>query len=114
RLGSQSASGLWENGGKDPIGATIDALLALLREGVTAAHPVHGAQIKKAVEALLEAVLRAPHTDKAELALALAWLCSTGRRTRKQIEDAARGHASLVAALGDEAKVRARVDALAC
>jgi Ca-activated chloride channel family protein len=117
RLSQQAASGLWENGGKDPIAATIDALLALLRDGVTAAHPVHGAQIKKAVDALVETVLRTKGTETrlVELALALAWLCSTGRRTRRTIEDAARaqaGLASLAAMLGDEVAVRARIDAL--
>src|SRR5205085_2446500 len=49
-LSTQAASGLWEEAGKDPIESTATTLVALLRLGVTAAHPVHGAQVKKAVE----------------------------------------------------------------
>jgi Ca-activated chloride channel family protein len=119
-LSRQAASGLWEEPGKDPLATTIDALLALLREGVTGAHPVHGAQIKKAVDALVDALAAgrpAPADQRiVELALALAWLHSTGRRTRRTIEDATRarqGLDALVATLGDERAVRARVDALA-
>src|SRR5262249_28759958 len=53
-LGKQLASGMWDDGKGGEVRATVRALLALLERGVTTAHPLHGAQVKKAVEALLE------------------------------------------------------------
>src|SRR5262249_38049916 len=56
-LARQGASGLWDAPGEStPLRATLDALLSLLRANVTTAHPVHGAQIKKAISALLSAL----------------------------------------------------------
>ena len=117
-LERQSASGLWEEEGRDPVEATALALLALLRYGLTTAHPVHGAQLRKAVNALLERlVTTSPPARIRELALGVAWLLASGRRTRRAIEDATRGGGSDLAALaatfGDEPAVRARVDLLA-
>ncbi len=114
-LERQAASGLWEQPGEPALACTIDALLVLLHQGVDATHPVHGAQVKKAIEALVDEALRAAaQANEVMLALALAWLLASGRRTRRAIEDAARGRAELATlALGDEAAVRARVDALA-
>ena len=114
----QAASGLWEEPGRDPIDVTVDALLALVRLGVSASHPVHGAQTKKAVDALLEALSHAPNLDPklAELALAAAWLLSTGRRTRVAIKDAAAhrpGLEGLAAVLGRDEDVRAHVERIA-
>jgi Ca-activated chloride channel family protein len=83
---------------------------------------VHGAQIRKAVDALLATLDAAARAGGArsprvvELALALAWLLSSGRRTRRAIESAVRADGAmgaLASTLGDEPAVRARVDALA-
>ncbi len=57
-LASQLASGLWAGTGTGPepvrqARATAMALLELLRQGITSNHALHGAQVKKAVEALL-------------------------------------------------------------
>lgn len=116
-LSRQDASGLWEEAGRDPVEATALALLALLRLGLSTSHPVHGAQVKKAVDALLDhlATTTAPPRVR-ELALGVAWLLASGRRTRRAVEDAARGSGSDLAALtatfGSEPAVRARVDLL--
>jgi Ca-activated chloride channel family protein len=111
-LSKQAASGLWETAGKDPIETTAVTLVALLKLGVTAAHAVHGAQVKKAVEALLERFAATPPKDAriAQLALGVAWLMATGRRTKKQIEDTAQ---ACGAKLDDETRVRAEVERLA-
>ena len=90
-LERQSASGMWEERGRDPIEVTVQILLILVRLGVTSSHPVHGAQTKKAVTALLLAVESAKSLEPklAELAFAAVWLLSTGRRTRVAIKDMA-------------------------
>lgn len=108
----QSASGLWEEPGVDPIESTAAKLVALDRLGITSAHPVYGAQIKKAVEALLERLAASPPEDPriAQLALAAAWLLASGRRTRGSIEAAGAAHGL---ALGDEAAARALIERLA-
>jgi Ca-activated chloride channel homolog len=116
-LSRQAASGLWEEPGGDSVTLTVEALLALYRLGLTTAHAVHGAQLKKAVEALLAQLASepvGPHLH--ELALGVAWLVATGRRTRQSIENTARGGgaalAALASALGDESGVRTFVDRL--
>lgn len=114
-LAQQSASGLWETTGRDPILVTIDALLVLLRAGVTTAHAVHGAQTKKAVDAVLDALAAEGAVDPKtiELALGVAWLLSTGRRTRTAIRDAAQkiaGASTLATLLGRDDEVRAHVE----
>lgn len=111
-LERQSASGLWEEQGRDSIEVTVEALLVLVRLGVSTSHPVHGAQTKKAVDALLAALEAAPRLDPklAEIALAALWLVSTGRRTRVAIKNAANGRPGLErlgAMLGRDAEVRA-------
>jgi Ca-activated chloride channel family protein len=117
-LERQSASGMWEEAGRDPIEVTVDALLVLLRLGITTSHPVHGAQAKKAVDALLAALVAAPAVAPklAELALAALWLLSTGRRTRVAIKDATTarpGLEDLAAVLGRDDDVRAHVERIA-
>jgi len=117
-LGCQSSSGLWEAQGRDPIEVTVAALLVLLRLGVSTSHPVHSAQTKKAVDALLDALGRAASLDPklAELALAALWLLSTGRRTRTAIKDATAarpGLEGLAAILGRDDDVRAYVERVA-
>ena len=118
-LERQSASGMWEEPGRDPIEVTVEALLVLVRLGVSSSHPVHGAQAKKAAAALLDAIEAAPQLDPklAELALAALWLLSTGRRTRQAIKDVASRRAGLeglAALLGhDDVDVRAHVERIA-
>ncbi len=118
-LETQLASGLWQGSGSEPepvrqARATALALLELLRQGITSSHPLHGAQVKKAVEALLSLVPQlgdAPET--AELALGVAWLVASGPRTRGRIAQAAQPLASLSARLGNEMALRQFVDSLA-
>ena len=113
-LERQTASGLWEEAGRDAVDATAEALVALVRLGLTTAHPVYGAQLKKAVDALLDRLASSP-AEARELALGVAWLVASGRRTRQAIEALARGAsdlAALAATLGEEAAVRAHVDRL--
>lgn len=117
-LERQSASGLWEEPGRNPIEVTVDALLVLVRLGVSTSHAVHGAQTKKAVDALLDALAGAPALEPklAELALAVLWLLSTGRRTRLAIKEATLrrvGLEGLAAALGQDQEVRAHVERIA-
>ena len=115
----QLASGLWAGTGSGPepvrqARATALALLELLRQGITSNHPLHGAQVKKAVEALLS--LAAGLTgvpEVAELALGVAWLVAAGPRTRGKIAQAAQPLPGLSACMGDEAKLRQHVDSLA-
>lgn len=111
-LQNQLASGLWD--GDDEarrLRVTARHLMALEREGVTTAHAVHGAQVKKAVEALLAAVDAVAPLDPelAAAALSAAWLVTSGRRTRGEIEQRLR-------ALGidhrDEPGLRRRAAAL--
>lgn len=118
-LSRQLASGLWEGTGTGPepvrqARATALALLELLRQGITSNHPLHGAQVKKAVDALVS--LAAGLTgvpEVAELALGVAWLVAAGPRTRGKIAQAAQPLAGLSACIGDEAKLRQHVDTLA-
>ena len=112
-LARQTASGLWEAAGKSSVEATVAALLSLLRLDVSAAHPVFGAQIKKAVDALLALLAGGAATPTArDAAFGLAWLLASGRRTRQVVESAAKtAGASLV--FGDERALRARVEQLA-
>jgi Ca-activated chloride channel family protein len=118
-LSRQLASGLWAGTGSGPepvrqARATALALLELLRQGITSNHALHGAQVKKAVEALLSlaaGLTGAP--EVAELALGVAWLVAAGPRTRNRIVQAAQPLAGLSACIGDEVKLRKHVDTLA-
>ncbi len=118
-LSRQLASGLWEGTGSGPepvrqARATALALLELLRQGITGNHPLHGAQVKKAVEALLSLASGLTGVPEvAELALGVAWLVAAGPRTRGRIVQAAQPLAGLAACIGDEAKLREHVDTLA-
>jgi Ca-activated chloride channel family protein len=118
-LSRQLASGLWDGAGTGPepvrqARATALALLELLRQGITSNHPLHGAQVKKAVEALLSlgsGLTGVP--EVAELALGVAWLVAAGPRTRGRIVQAAQPLSGLAACMGDEVKLRQHVDTLA-
>ncbi|MBX5484571.1 MAG: hypothetical protein IRZ16_22335 [Myxococcaceae bacterium] len=121
-LSRQRASGLWKTEGEDSdvaiARATTLALLELLQRNVTTSHPLHGAQIRKAVTALAAMLGRVQAQDPqlAELAAMVAWLIATGPRSRNEVERALSGDAGLTAVkqgLGDEAAVRSRVQHLA-
>ncbi|AEI62906.1 VIT domain-containing protein [Corallococcus macrosporus] len=118
-LSRQLANGLWEGTGEgaEPVRqarATALALLTLLREGITSSHPLHGAQVKKAVEALLSlAASLGGDARVAELALGVAWLVAAGPRTRGRIEQAAKPLTGLNGRLGNEVALREHVDTLA-
>jgi Ca-activated chloride channel family protein len=102
-LEQQLASGLWDdpNSSDDQevrrARATARALLTLLQAEVTTHHPVYGAQVRKAVEALVQLagqlVIHAAHV--AEWVLGVAWLVASGQRTRREIEAIIAGHAAL-------------------
>jgi Ca-activated chloride channel homolog len=114
-LERQLASGLWQDGGGSDdvarVRATARALRELLDAGTTTGHALHGAQLKKAVAALLALAPSLVARDRAvaELALAIAWLVSSGHRTRKDVEKAA-GAAGVTLPFGDEKALRALVD----
>lgn len=117
----QLASGLWDDPAApgDPSAqarTTLEALRELLRAGVDTAHGLYGAQVKKAVAALarLARTLVARDRDLAERALGVAWLAASGRRSRREVEDAVSHEpalAGLRAQLGDERALRARLGA---
>ncbi len=108
----QLASGLWDDASLGPAsdarvqGATLAVLRRLLVEGVDTSHPLFGAPLRKALEALAGA---APDAAVAEPLLALAWLLATGARTRAAITAAITraGLADLSARLADPAALRA-------
>ncbi|HME91656.1 MAG TPA: VWA domain-containing protein, partial [Myxococcaceae bacterium] len=119
-LRTQLASGLWPDGSgaseAQQVRATALALLELVRAGITTAHSQHGAQIRKAIEALLERLARAKTGKLIELAFAVALLAASGPRTRSRIKREISGRSdlgSLRAQLNSEPALRARADALA-
>jgi Ca-activated chloride channel family protein len=118
-LEKQLASGLWAGTGMGPepvrqARATALALLELLRQGITSNHALHGAQVKKAVEALLALVPQLGEAPEvAELALGVAWLVAAGPRTRGRIAQAAQPISGLSSRLENEVALRQHVDALA-
>ncbi|MHA7627801.1 VIT domain-containing protein [Corallococcus sp. M7] len=118
-LGRQLANGLWAGTGEGPepvrqARATARVLLVLLREGITSSHPLHGAQVKKAVDALLALASQLGQApDVAELALGVAWLVAAGPRTRGRIEQAAKPLPGLDGRLGDMAALRQHMETLA-
>ncbi|MBL8111735.1 MAG: VWA domain-containing protein, partial [Acidobacteria bacterium] len=91
-LAKQLASGLFpgEGAGSDSVRTlrgTAAALLALHRLGVDASHAVHGALVRKAVDALLalDATVWAEDAAATRAALAAALLVATGPRTRTRL-----------------------------
>ncbi len=119
-FGRQLASGLWDDtslgadGDVRRLRATVAVLRALLAEGVDTAHALYGAQVRKAIEAVVAA---AGVTDRAlvEQALGLAWLLATGARTRSAVEGAVAkaGFTELAARVKEPAKLREWVVAVA-
>jgi Ca-activated chloride channel family protein len=115
-LERQLATGLWPaartHGDRTArqLVATARAMLELLALGVDTSHKVHGAQVRKAVAAVVaEAPRAAEHGVRAvSAALAAAWLAASGRRERKRVVEAidAAGARELAALIGDAARVR--------
>ncbi|MGZ3452423.1 MAG: VIT domain-containing protein [Polyangiales bacterium] len=101
-LSRQLASGLWDDGKGDTIGATKKALTDLLRLGIDTAHPLHGELVRKAIEALV------PIASKEPSALYVAFLAAAGKRTRKLVRDAVE-KLGLGAKLTDEAALRKEI-----
>ncbi|WP_437877818.1 VIT domain-containing protein [Sorangium sp. So ce513] len=120
----QLASGLWEGGESTELGrlsSTALCLAACHEQGVDSAHPIYGAQVVKAVEALCALAASLLERGGAErevaAALAAAYLVASGRRLRARVHDVAAAAASeavraIVGELGDAAALRRRVEAL--
>ncbi len=114
-LSEQLANGLWDDPSLagDPqtrqVRATALMLLTLHEAGITTAHAMYGAQLKKALEALLKAVDSIAAGGLSELALCAAWLVASGTRSRTQVANAAQKRGL---ALADENDVRSRAEAL--
>lgn len=113
-LTRQLASGLWphvtRSGDEGLVLGTAEALASLHELGVTTGHAIYGAQVKKAVEALVQLATRVT-PSLAELAVAAAWLAASGSRLRQGLEATIRQRAwpDLTAAIGSEALVKQRV-----
>ena len=119
-FGEQLASGLWDGAGTDStdlrqLRATTKVLARLVRDGIDTSHAVYGAQIRKAVEALAQLVVRldASHAAAIEEALCAAWLVARGQRTRATLLAAAGGYPAIVGRLGDEAALRSAIEQMA-
>ncbi|WP_437908514.1 VIT domain-containing protein [Sorangium sp. So ce327] len=120
----QLASGLWERGDSTDLGRLSSTALCLATchdEGVDSAHPIYGAQVAKAIEALCalaESLLQRGGADGAvAAALAAAYLVASGRRLRAQVRDAVAAAApeavrALLGELGDAEVLRRRVEEL--
>ncbi|WP_437534826.1 VIT domain-containing protein [Sorangium sp. So ce726] len=120
----QLASGLWERGDATDLGrlsSTALCLAACHDQGVDSAHPIYGAQVAKAIEALCalagSLLQRGGADGEVAAALAAAYLAASGRRLRAQVRDAVAAAApeavrALLGELGDAAALRRKVDAL--
>jgi Ca-activated chloride channel family protein len=93
----QLASGLWEGADASDgarLRATAATLLACHRAGIDTAHPIYGAQIKKAIEAVLRVAAELAGRGDGEGAIApgivAAFLVAAGRRVRAQVLSAVR------------------------
>ncbi|WP_437959316.1 VIT domain-containing protein [Sorangium sp. So ce119] len=120
----QLASGLWERGEPTDLGrltSTALCLAACHEQGIDSAHPIYGAQVAKAVEALCglaASLLQGGGADReVAAALSAAYLVASGRRLRARIHDVASAAASeavrsVAGELGDAGALRRRVEAL--
>ncbi|WP_437680026.1 VIT domain-containing protein [Sorangium sp. So ce131] len=120
----QRASGLWERGEANDRGrltSTALCLSACREQGVDSAHPVYGAQVAKAVEALCALATSLLEgggaDDEVAAALAAAYLVASGRRLRARVQEVAATAASgavraLAGELGDAGALKRRVEAL--
>jgi len=91
----QLANGLFDDGGSEPddvrlVASTTRAFVAMLREGIDAAHPLHGELVRKAIVALLPLIAQLADRDLAARALSAAWIAASGKRTRKLVESSAK------------------------
>ena len=112
-LSRQLASGLWagDDGGIEAsVRATALALLTLNKAGINTAHAMYGAQLKKAISALVTAADALSDKTLAELALSASWLVASGARSRAQVVAVAKKYGITFA---DETSVRAQAEALA-
>ena len=107
----QAASGLWEEAGSRPLEATFASLARIVRLGITSADPTYGAQIKKALDAVIAAAsaLGGIDANRARALLGAAWLLADGRRTRRTIEQLAQ---TLGVNLGEERSLRSEIEKL--
>lgn len=88
----QLASGLWEgdtDGDAARLMATARALASCFAQGVDTAHPLHGAQLKKAVLAICQLAAEVARRGGSErevmAALTAAFLVATGPRLRRDV-----------------------------
>ena len=117
----QLASGLWDDGASTDAGrllATARALAVCARSGIDTSHAVYGAQVKKAVEAIIKLAAALAARGEAErevmAALTAAFLVSSGKRLRGQVVDLARTSTShelqaLASQLTDDAAARTKL-----
>lgn len=106
---NQRASGLFgADTGDAALYATRDALRATLAAGMTTAHPIYGAQVKRAIEAVLVLLATATvATPLTEALAALALLLADGRLTVKSTRAAVDALAAAGAAkTADDAALR--------
>lgn len=94
-LASQNAAGFFGEGtGSGAVLRTVAVLHALVGRGIDSAHPRYGAQIKRAIEALLGSfTTQAMAPALCEPALAVAFLAASGARTRALVTRAVDAHA---------------------
>lgn len=108
----QQASGLWAGATDDErIRATVIALLVLKKNEIDGGHPVYGAQIRKAIAAIVALSEKVASTsrDVARCGLSVAWLMSEGHK-RTEVEMRAKATMNLV--LVSEAIVTADIHVL--
>ncbi|WP_437613374.1 VIT domain-containing protein [Sorangium sp. So ce834] len=120
----QLASGLWERGEPTDLGrltSTARCLAACSEQGVDSAHPIYGAQVAKAIEALCalagSLLQRGGADGEVAVALAAAYLAASGRRLRARVHDAVAAAApeavrAVLGELGDAGALRRRVEVL--
>ncbi len=87
---TQGATGLWgdEQDLESACGETVKTLSALFADGMDASHSVYGAQIRKAIDALVKYAPGLTDDALRVRLLVLCWLMS-GRRTRAHVSEEA-------------------------
>jgi Ca-activated chloride channel family protein len=88
----QLASGLWATTGSEDAATLMSTARALARafaEGIDAAHSIYGAQVKKAIDAILALAPRLASSPEGEraasAALLAAFLVASGRRQKTEL-----------------------------
>ena len=109
-LSRQLASGLFDDTGKGTdealVESTTRALIELLEQGVDASDALHGELVRKAIAALLPRIATVARAV-GERAVAVAWLASGGKRTRRSVTDTAEAAGLGAILTQDEAALRA-------